>query len=181
MNQKLRRCKVCGAEIAKTARLCPHCGAKNKKPIYMRAWFILLLIILTLFVIRSFNVARNEREHEKAGYGVFQLEDGTTATAKDINALYDESAVSAKNTYIGQTVTVTMEVTNISNWAIEDAVSLVRFSYSDYMLNNDDYIALSNLREGDIIQVTGVINTIGGGNWYIELNKITSLNVIKQE
>ena len=27
---KLTTCKACGAEIAKSAKVCPHCGAKNK-------------------------------------------------------------------------------------------------------------------------------------------------------
>lgn len=30
--QKMIHCKACGKEIAKSAKACPHCGAKNKKP-----------------------------------------------------------------------------------------------------------------------------------------------------
>ena len=30
MNEKLTNCKVCGAEIAKSAKRCPSCGANNK-------------------------------------------------------------------------------------------------------------------------------------------------------
>lgn len=97
-------------------------------------------------------------------------------------------AVAAKNTYAGQTATVTMEVTSISDWAIEDYTSLIRFSYSDYTLTSYsdytltrwDYTALSSLRKGDVIRVTGTIENIGGGNWYIELSRITSLKKIQQ-
>lgn len=41
-------CKACGAEIAKSAKTCPHCGAKNKKghPV-----LIGILAVLLLFVI----------------------------------------------------------------------------------------------------------------------------------
>lgn len=39
-------CKVCGKEIAKSAKVCPHCGAKNKKPIYKRIWVWLLGVII---------------------------------------------------------------------------------------------------------------------------------------
>ena len=42
---KLVPCKTCKAEIASNAKACPHCGAKRKKPIFLRAWFILLLIL----------------------------------------------------------------------------------------------------------------------------------------
>ena len=31
MSQKMTTCKACGHEIAKSAKACPACGAKNKK------------------------------------------------------------------------------------------------------------------------------------------------------
>lgn len=39
---KMTTCKHCGAEIAASAKVCPHCGGKNKPPIYKRWWFILI-------------------------------------------------------------------------------------------------------------------------------------------
>ena len=36
---KMKKCDTCGAEIAESAKRCPACGAKNKKPIYKRVWF----------------------------------------------------------------------------------------------------------------------------------------------
>lgn len=33
---KMTTCKHCGAEIAASAKVCPHCGGKNKPPIYKR-------------------------------------------------------------------------------------------------------------------------------------------------
>ena len=177
---KLTHCKVCGTELSNGAKICPQCGQPRRKPFYRRIWFILLVIIVALNAVRSFNAARNERLHEQNGYGIFTLADGTQISARDINALYDESPVAAKNTYAGQTATVTMEVTSISDWAIEDYISLIRFSYSDYTLTHWDYNALSSLRTGDVIRVTGTIENIGGGNWYIELSRITSLKKIQQ-
>ena len=46
MKTKLIKCKACDAEIAKTAKCCPHCGAKNKKPIYKRVWLWVLVVIV---------------------------------------------------------------------------------------------------------------------------------------
>lgn len=43
---KLTTCKACGAEIAKNAKSCPHCGAKNKKPIYKKWWFWVIVLLL---------------------------------------------------------------------------------------------------------------------------------------
>ncbi|MBQ6708680.1 MAG: zinc ribbon domain-containing protein [Clostridia bacterium] len=45
-NKKMTSCKTCGTQIAKSAKNCPSCGAKNKKkPI---ALIIVLVIILVL-------------------------------------------------------------------------------------------------------------------------------------
>ncbi|MGN0567777.1 MAG: zinc-ribbon domain-containing protein, partial [Acutalibacteraceae bacterium] len=38
-NKVVHICKFCGAAISKEEKTCPNCGAKNKKPIFKRAWF----------------------------------------------------------------------------------------------------------------------------------------------
>lgn len=43
---KMKTCKHCGAQIAKSAKVCPVCGGKNKKPIYKRVWFWLLVLVV---------------------------------------------------------------------------------------------------------------------------------------
>ena len=44
---KMITCRHCGAQIAAGAKICPHCGGKNKKPFYKRVWFwILILLVL---------------------------------------------------------------------------------------------------------------------------------------
>lgn len=48
---KMTVCKVCGAEMASNAKTCPKCGAKNKKPIYLRPWFIILAVLLVLGIV----------------------------------------------------------------------------------------------------------------------------------
>ena len=48
---KMKKCKVCSKEIASNAKTCPECGAKNKKAIYKRPWFIVLAIIIILGAI----------------------------------------------------------------------------------------------------------------------------------
>ena len=44
---KMIQCKYCSKEIASNEKFCPGCGAKNKKPIYKRPWFI----VIAFFVI----------------------------------------------------------------------------------------------------------------------------------
>ena len=47
---KMKKCDTCGAEIAESAKRCPACGAKNKKPIYKRVWFWGCVVIAMLCV-----------------------------------------------------------------------------------------------------------------------------------
>lgn len=50
---KMTTCKHCGAEIAASAKVCPHCGGKNKPPIYKRWWFILIVVLVILSYLGS--------------------------------------------------------------------------------------------------------------------------------
>ena len=50
---KLITCKHCGNEIAVSAKTCPHCGGKNKKPIYTKWWFWVITIVFLIGAIGS--------------------------------------------------------------------------------------------------------------------------------
>lgn len=54
MKNKILKCKTCGADIAANAKLCPSCGAKNKKPVYKRVCFWILISILVIIVVSVF-------------------------------------------------------------------------------------------------------------------------------
>ncbi len=45
---KMTTCSNCGKPIAASAKTCPNCGAKNKKPIYKRPWFIVVVVLIVL-------------------------------------------------------------------------------------------------------------------------------------
>lgn len=67
-NPKMVICKNCNTPISKNARICPACGAKNKKPIYKRAWFIFLIIIIAAGIIGSIAGKGSKKEDKKAEY-----------------------------------------------------------------------------------------------------------------
>lgn len=48
---KLVKCKTCGEEIAKTAKLCPKCGAKQKKSNQVLSAIGVLLLVAMIFVV----------------------------------------------------------------------------------------------------------------------------------
>ena len=48
MKEKLKNCGDCGEEISKSAKRCPHCGAKQKKPFYKKWWFWAILAFVLI-------------------------------------------------------------------------------------------------------------------------------------
>ena len=53
MQNQIIQCKACGNGIAKSAKTCPHCGFRNKKPFYTKWWFWLIVVLLVLGAIGS--------------------------------------------------------------------------------------------------------------------------------
>jgi RNA polymerase subunit RPABC4/transcription elongation factor Spt4 len=49
-NKNIIKCKTCGADIAKKAKVCPACGAKNKKPVMRRPGIWVLIVIVIIIV-----------------------------------------------------------------------------------------------------------------------------------
>lgn len=45
---KLQKCRACGKQIAKTAKMCPHCGAKNHKKTSPLAVIVCLIVFFAL-------------------------------------------------------------------------------------------------------------------------------------
>lgn len=43
---KIIKCRTCGIDIASSAKTCPGCGAKNKKPIYTKWWVWAIAIVV---------------------------------------------------------------------------------------------------------------------------------------
>ena len=48
MSREMKLCKSCSKEIGASAKYCPGCRAKNKKPIYKRVWFWVVAIIIVI-------------------------------------------------------------------------------------------------------------------------------------
>ena len=47
-NSKLTNCKACGAQVAKTAKTCPHCGAKVKRGHPVLIGILAVIILFTV-------------------------------------------------------------------------------------------------------------------------------------
>lgn len=51
MKEKLTTCDSCGAEIATSAKICPQCGAKVKRPITKKWWFWVVVVVIIAAIV----------------------------------------------------------------------------------------------------------------------------------
>lgn len=51
MKEKLTTCNSCGAEIATSAKTCPQCGAKVKRPITKKWWFWVVVVVIIAAIV----------------------------------------------------------------------------------------------------------------------------------
>lgn len=59
---KMVMCRNCNTPIPQSTKVCPFCGAKNIKPFYKRAWFIVLTVVVVIAAVASISSGRNRGE-----------------------------------------------------------------------------------------------------------------------
>lgn len=167
-NSKLKNCKVCGAEIAKSAKICPHCGAKLKKGhpvlIGILVFFVLIAVIGSSGnddepkKVDSSTPVQTEQTPETEDKNVFYV--GETAELKGVNVTLVGVTESTGSTYNKPTdgnVFVLCEFEIANNADKEIAVSSL-MSFEAYC---DDYtctFSLSALIEkGNKNQLDGTV------------------------
>lgn len=84
MSEKMTKCKSCGNDIASSARTCPNCGAKNKKPFYKKWWFWLIIVIVVIAIASGSgsdepNTNDKPAESIKSGETIDTVEEKTEA------------------------------------------------------------------------------------------------------
>lgn len=58
-NKKMTCCKTCGSQMAKSAKKCPSCGAKNGKAKMKKLLVFISIIVVAAIAIGIFSVPRN--------------------------------------------------------------------------------------------------------------------------
>lgn len=116
-NKNMTVCKACGAQIAKGAKACPACGAKNKKPIFKRVWFwaIIVVVLLGIVIGTSGGDSDNGTAEKPKTSASAKGDSPSAATVKEytqvgIDALLSdlkENAYNAKQTWDDQYVEIT--------------------------------------------------------------------------
>lgn len=108
--KKLVTCKTCGAQIAKTAKVCPSCGAKQHKGAHIAAGIVgVLAVVLIIAVIGSALGGSNEPTLVTSGGPVSEgaanetpsaFGVGQTASLNDVNVMLTNVTESAGSEYI---------------------------------------------------------------------------------
>ena len=166
-------CKHCGAEIATSAKACPKCGGKNKKPIYKRVWFWILIAILIL-MLRLVACGAGKP-------ATVTLNDGTTekVTAQELINVHDENEEKFDEKYDEADITFegTIESIETGDWG----TILIHFKEGwklqiEGTIDNQKFAA--GLEEGDKLRVTSQIRDC---DWYevrIGISDVTEMKKI---
>lgn len=95
---KLVNCRVCGAEIAHSAKKCPKCGAKQKKSHLFRSLFLLIIVAFILFVgIGRGMINRKKATTINAVQAAQSVISDSSETNSDDNEDKDESIITEQS------------------------------------------------------------------------------------
>lgn len=177
---KMVTCKHCGAEIAASAKICPQCGGKNKKPIYKRPWFIAVIAIIILGAIGGSLGGETADKPGKTDAPVSQSENINTTqpesetpeityTAYAVSELMDDlngNALKAAEKYKDQYVELTgrLNVIDSSGMYISIVSTQDEFAILGvqcYIKSEDQKTAVMDMAVGDTLVVKGKITDVG--------------------
>ena len=172
------KCKSCGNEISKSAKLCPNCGAKNKKPFYKKWW---IWAIIVVFVIAIAGVGGENSSGTNKPIEV-ENKEAITYEAVDLNDMFESlknNAMKAETEYQNKYIEITgkicnfdsdgeyvsVEPTNADEWNFDSVMCYIKND------NHKNFLLAKN--KGDIITIRGKVKSIGEVLGYqIDINEV---------
>ncbi len=147
---KMTTCKHCGQEIAASAKVCPHCGGKNKPPIYKRGWFIAIIVLVILYAIGSSGNSSNT----------------SNSTSTSTSSEKAESSISSSSTVVSSSTEADSAASEVSSEASSEPVlseddykaECETVKYKDLCRYPDQYI-------GHKITIVGKVQQIMDAGW----------------
>lgn len=178
-NNKMTTCKTCGKEMAKSAKVCPSCGAKNKKPFFTRPWFIAIVALIIIGSIASGGKSESgntTKVADKTNSNNSEVKDtaaeSTTIaieyadyTVDDLMAQLEENALKASNDHKGENVRITGKLNNIDSSG--KYISLVPntdfaiIGVQCYIKNDETKAKVAELSKDSLVTLTGKITDVG--------------------
>lgn len=170
MSNKMTNCKACGQEIASSAKACPNCGAKVKKPIYKKWWFWVIIFVVVLGVIAG-----------ASG------EDESTNTETDTAAVSSEQTTERKKNEPAKEISyTTYDVTELFDMVDANAMKAQKDLKGQYIeihgyLSNIDsdgkYISVGAQKDNYDYLLKSIHCNIKGSNKEEIANKVMEMNV----
>ena len=166
--EKMISCKHCGAEIAANAPVCPHCGGKNKKPLYKRPWFLVLAVLVILGGLGAAGGQEKDTGTSQTVPGA-AVQEEITYTAADVSQLMvtlNQNALAAAEEYKGQYLEVTGRLAVIDSSGeyitlLPEDDSFAFVGVQCYLQNQDQKDAVMKLAVGDTVTVQGKVTDVG--------------------
>lgn len=171
-------CKHCGATIASSAKSCPQCGGKNKKPVYKRVWFIVLCVIILIAVIgnlggndTSTNTNNNNATVDTPTITQSQQDsepkiEYTAYTVAQMKDDLDNNALKAAEKYNKQYVEITGRLNvidssgkYISIVSVNDQWAII--GVQCYIKNDEQKKQIMEMSIGDTMTIRGKITAVG--------------------
>lgn len=104
---KMINCKSCNKEIASSAKVCPNCGAKNKKPFYKAIWFWVLIIIIVIAVASGGNDSSHSSNSNSSSSNETKVIEYTKIDIDELEDALENNAAAAKDSYNGKYLEIT--------------------------------------------------------------------------
>lgn len=174
---KMTKCKSCGADIASSAKHCPSCGAKNKKPIYKRVWFWILVVVLLIaiadFVASKVNPSDSiEIETTTEGDSNAYVDRSEATVEIDCDKLaeaYNKNPDYYDKILNNQVAEWSGTITSIANSDNGEVLVYMRCGLNGYLIDNvvtatitndKDKKAILSYKEGDKIKMKGIMEVL---------------------
>ena len=90
---KMIKCKTCSKEIASKAKVCPECGAKNKKSFYKKWWFWLIILFVMIGAFGGEDSSNHSESNQTIEQEVDQVNKVEETTQKTENTTQVEEKV----------------------------------------------------------------------------------------
>ena len=139
----------------------------RKKPIYQKWWFWLIIVIIICGVIGAivgsqYQAPAGTNQSSVSGQTSIKNEEATAVNAIDLIVAYEENQVAADNQYKNKKLKITGIVKNIGVDAANRAYVMLEDERNQYAIlgvqcyfDKDNQDTLSELKEGDIVTITG--------------------------
>ena len=169
MKKNMTNCESCGGEIAVSAKSCPQCGAKVKRPVTKKWWFWAIIVVVVLGIIGGVSGSNSESKpntNTQSGteepisythYNVTELFDALSSNAMKAQSDFKDQYVEIE----GYLSVVDSDGKYISVGAAPNDYSYIFQTVQCYIKNDTQKQQIMEISTDSPIVVRGRITSVG--------------------